>query len=613
MSLNPAAPLLNAVAQFQELATLKREVFQHLLAQMKYTTNLYSAEPDDPDARTKALLNSFGPSAAKAAVEYSLNVCQSRGLTVNNAGTDFVTNSRLALAAGGDIRREFTTNLEQFLIPRTGGFAFDTLVDPRHAVNLECGYPSYITPAMYRYMYDRDDMASRVNDIFPDESWAMDPDVYELEDETEDTDFELGWKALCDGKHQLLQHLYRLDKLAGIGHYGIMLIGLDDKRDLAEPVEGITDDGELDPQASKQPRKLLYLRSFDEYLVFISKYETDTNSPRHGLPLEYDVTFADLAQDSAGGAAFGSNVSRKVHWTRVVHVPDNALGSPVFGVPRQKQVFNRLLDLRKIKGATGEMIWKGGYPGIAFEVDPKFVSGADVIEFDREAFKETIQKYSEGLQKYIDLIGVKANALTSTITDSPDKYVKIQVDAIASAKGIPTRIFMGSEEAKLASSEDKLTWNQRLGRRNNKFVTPTIVRPVAQRLIACRVLPPLRKPDKLFVEWPDLNMPTFEDKANLSLKWTQALSQYVASGTIHLVPPMDYLTLILGLKPSAAKRIIAAVENKGGWSKLMSVDPSQGAGVNGVRQKAVGVAGAARKPRTKAAPTATKSADGMKS
>jgi hypothetical protein len=77
------------------------------------------------------------------------------------------------------------------------------------------------------------------------------------------------------------------------------------------------------------------------------------------------------------------------------------------------------------------------------------------------------------------------------------------------------------------------------------------------------------------VEWPDLNTATDEDKANLSLKWTQALSQYVATGIIHLIAPMDYLTMILGLQPVQAKKIVDEVKKLGGWQKLMAVDPSQ--------------------------------------
>ncbi len=377
--------------------------------------------------------------------------------------------------------------------------------------------------------------------------------------------------------------LYRIDKLAGIGHYGALLLGIDDGMDLEAPIEEKDLLDGMRRSVSKKERQLLYMRPFDEYLSFIHMYETDVMSPRYGLPKFYNLVFLDMTIDAAG-ASIGTRLNRRVHWSRVVHVADNLQSSLVFGVPRQQPVFNRLLDLRKIKGGSAEMFWKGAFPGISFEIDPRFV--ADEPDFDKEKFRKEIEDYANGLSRYLTTLGVSAKSLAPQVAD-PEKHVRVQIDAIASHSGCPTAIFMGAEEAKFASAQNKLTWNGRLKRRLKTFLEPNAIRNLIDRFIAVGIMPPPSS-GRYKVGWNDLNTSTDEDKANLALKWTQALSQYVATGIIHLMGIVDYFTIIIGLDPADAIRINNVVEKSGGLSKLLGVDPAQGAGQNGVRQNIAG-------------------------
>jgi hypothetical protein len=579
-------------------------------------------EQEDPYADSAQLLNACGPAAAQAAFEHALGVCQKNGLYTDIAGrlnSNLTYNLAVMQDAGKLMVRNdsgsefsgfqaFSSVLRQFLLPRYAYLDFDRVVDPRHRVDEECGYPKFITPIMYRYMYDRDDIARRVVDIYPDECWATEPEVYESDDEKEDTPFELAWQALCES-HNVLQNLYRMDKLCGVGHYGALLLGLDDGQDLEKPINEPDLLAGARDSAATQQRQLLYMRPFDEYLSFIHQYETDVMHPRYGLPKFYNLVFLDMTIDAAG-ASIGTRLNRRVHWSRVVHVADNLHTSLVFGTPRQQPVFNRLLDLRKIKGGSSEMFWKGGFPGIAFEIDPRFV--ADDPEFDKEEMKREIGEYEQGLSRYLRLIGIKANSLAPAVA-SPKDHVRIQMEAIACHYGVPLRVFLGSEEGRLASTEDKQTWNRRLGRRYKGFLNPYLLRNFINRLIAVGILPRPQKGYK--IHWPDLSTPTDEDKANLALKWTQALSQYVASGVIHLIQPLDYFTMIVGLKPEDAIRVIDIAKKEAGFKKLLKVDPSQGAGVNGKRKSGLtpgskkGTKGTLPKSRD----TATKSSEGMTS
>ena len=574
--------LLNNSGITQNVVGLQRSILNKFAA-------LLSLQVDDPTRSQKEkdafLLNSVGPAAASAAIEFAVEKCKRSGKfsadQISRLNGSFIRNHKLITnddGFAGAAYPNYSSVLREFLLPRYAYLNFDNVVDPRHQIDTECGYPKFITPIMYRYMYDRDDIARRVVDVYPDESWAVDPEVYETEDEDDETEFEACWKKLCDD-YNIMQYLYRIDRLAGIGHYGPLLLGVDDGEDLEKPI----DEPELLAGArrsvGRKQRNLLYLRPFDEYLSFIHMYETDVMHPRYGLPKFYNLVFLDMTIDAAG-ASIGTRLNRRVHWSRVVHVADNLQGSLVFGIPRMQPVFNRLLDLRKIKGGSAEMFWKGAFPGLSFEIDPRFV--ADDPEFDAEDLKKEVEDYANGLQRYLRLIGVSAKSLAPQVAD-PSKHVDVQMQAIAANLGMPHRIFIGSEEARLASSQDKLTWNQRLKRRLKTFVEPSLIRNFVDRLIALGIqVPP--KSGRYFVGWGDLNTPTDEDKANLALKYTQALSQYVSTGLIHLIQPKDYLITIVGLTPKQAKMIIEAVESKGGFVKLMAVDPSQGAGRNGVRE-----------------------------
>ena len=276
------------------------------------------------------------------------------------------------------------------------------LLDARRDIDDECGYPKIITANQYRLLYDREGIAERVVNVYPFESWALNPEINET-DEATTTAFEQAWQDLCD-RLRCFSYLQRVDELSGIGHYGLLLLGLDDGAPLDEPVEGMDDKGDKAGQAS---HRLLYLRAFDESLVDVAAYETDPLNPRFGEPTFYNVTFYDPNTQESGAVATQDQTTKRVHWSRVVHVADNRKSSEVFGVPRMRPVYNRLYDLRKLLGGSAEMFWKGAFPGYSFEVNPDMGD----VEIDSTALRDEFDSYSNGLQRYLALSGVQAKSL----------------------------------------------------------------------------------------------------------------------------------------------------------------------------------------------------------
>ncbi len=412
-------------------------------------------------------------------------------------------------------------------------------------LNSSCGYPDAVKAADYRNMYAREGVASRVVDVWPEESWSVAPIIYETEDPEQETEFEKAWKEL-EGKFNLLSLLARADTLSGIGQYGVILIGIDDGSNLYEPIESMDEKGE-GLKGGGVTHQLLYGRTFEESVIEIANIEKDTTNPRFGQPTMYNITFND-GTTSASPSYFSS----QVHWHRIVHLADNREMSDIYGVPRMQKSYNRLLDLRKVLGGSGEMFWKGGFPGLSFEVK----DNTDA-EIDTTSLREEMQNYMTGLQRYIALEGMTAKSLATQVAN-PRYHIESQLNAIAIAEAVPKRILFGSEQGQLASSQDSRTWYRRLKKRQEGYLTPLVVRPFINRLINIGVLP---SSEEYLVKWPDIATSTDEEKATVAKVWAEALSKYVAGDVNQVIPIEEFFSIFGNLPADQIKEIMEALDD----------------------------------------------------
>ena len=181
-----------------------------------------------------------------------------------------------------------------------------TLVDPKRDIDYECGYPKEIRLEHYRQIWQRDGIGTRLINIWPNECWrAGMPEVIEGE-EADDSDFEKEWKRLVKSQ-RLLNHLLVADQISGVGQYGIILLGLDDGKELSQPVEGVTgipiEWGRAKPP--KQERRLIFLRPFSQSNVSIKAIERNrTPGQRDHARLDLDATDSQALD---GGQQQGDN------------------------------------------------------------------------------------------------------------------------------------------------------------------------------------------------------------------------------------------------------------------------------------------------------------------
>lgn len=432
--------------------------------------------------------------------------------------------------------------------------------DPRRNLDDECGYDKQPNAHTFYDLFDRGAIPRRVVEVYPKETWQISPLVYEKEDSDQTTEFEAAWdnlgKSIQPEKSwhnreegsAVWEYLLRADIMSGVGRYGVILLGLDDigeGEDLSKPVDL--------KAAAKAKRKLLFLRVFPEHLADITQWEESLASPRFGRPNMYSITFND---PKAGQSAVGlTTMTANVHWTRVVHIAEGLQSGEVFGVERMRPVLNNLRDLNKIFGAAAEGFWKACFTILTAETHPEL--GGDV-EIDDQKMKDMFEEMMNGLQRTGVLTGMSLKSTAPTVSD-PTSQITVNIEAICIALGCPVRVFKGSERGELASSQDDDAWNDRLKHRQNTHVTPRIIVPFIDRLIAVGVLP---EPGEGYtVEWPDLTSNSDKDKASVALTWTQAISAYTASGAPQLITWLDFLTYIMKVSDDEAAAIVKNAED----------------------------------------------------
>lgn len=473
-----------------------------------------------------------------------------------------ITN-RMGTVFNGSVDNPFIYDYMRSLVQNAYLVRSDMLSSALHSrkdINKECDYPetTAITIQNYKDMYDRNPIGYRAVTVMAEECWQTFPELYEDEDETEETEFEAAFKKLGNNlfgeeswfedkkSNPIWAYLYRADRLCGIGHYSLIIVGTDDGKELDKPAEGFRDNepGELVGPVfinnDKAPnRKLAYLTVVDESQVSTVEYDNVQYSQRYRKPKYYTI---DFGGDTAPHAASMGRESRtlRVHWSRVIHVCLNSDSSDIIGVPDQRPIWNNLLDLMKIYGGGAEGFWRGCITRVFFETNPQL--GGDVT-VDNEALKTMMWNMENGLQKWGSLMGMQAKTIAPQSVD-PTNHINVQIEAICIQKKIPKRVFMGSERGELSSAEDQGDWNDTIrGRQNNKLI-PRLVAPFINRLIQLKILP--KPADTYKVAWPDPDMLGPLEKATLALTIVDIMAKYIAGQVESLVDPMDLMSKILG-------------------------------------------------------------------
>jgi hypothetical protein len=372
------------------------------------------------------------------------------------------------------------------------------------------GYKKELCYNDYAARYERCGVARRVVEAVASSAWRNSPIV---RSDAENDPFNEAWDELVE-RLRLFHYLERADKLAGVGRYAIMLVGVSGGANLKTPISKVNG-----------PENVIYLSVYGEGNADIKEFDLDPASQRFGFPTLYGVK---LNGDIRGGIGNTGITTTDVHYSRVVHLADGLAEDEIFGTPRLKAVWNYLDDMDKVVGGASEAIWRIVDRGIQFNID----KDAEMDPEDDARALEDFEDYVHGNKRYLVTQGVEAKVLGSEMADPRGPFTVLS-SLISGTTGIPQRVLFGSERGQLASSQDERNYNSRVKERQVSYAEPTVLRPLIKTFIDINALP--KPKGKLVIEWPDLSTQTDRERADVAARYAQAIRNVSGKDT----PAMD--------------------------------------------------------------------------
>ena len=382
------------------------------------------------------------------------------------------------------------------------------------------GYPKTLTfTDNYLPQYIRNEVAKAIIDRPVRAAWRGGLSVRKKDSAGKESAIETKWEEL-EKQFSIRSKLIRVDKLTGIGHYGVLFLGLND----------VQSNDDLQNEVKSRSNKLVFIKPLSEGSAKVVKWVDDSSNERFGKPLMYEITISTTD---------GASLTLHVHYTRIVHITEDILEDETNGTPRLEAVFNRLLDLEKIVGGDAEMFWRGARPGFQGKVDKDFQLTPD----SEEGLQDQFDEYENNLRRFLLMEGVDIKEFKQQLTD-PSPHVNVQISLICAKTEIPKRILMGSERGELSSAQDKEEWNLWVQSRREDFMEPMIVKPIVDRFIELGILP---KTEEYIIHWDELFAMSPKEKAEIAQMIANAVRYYTATPTAEYILPKEiFLRKLLG-------------------------------------------------------------------
>lgn len=349
------------------------------------------------------------------------------------------------------------------------------------------GYTPNFTYEEGLMRYRRLGVVSRVVNSYPDAVWTRPPQLVEGE----------GPKAAPGKVHQavfdlnkavkLYHYVNRADRLAGVGPYACILLGFDDVKsnaDLIRPVE-------------KNKVGIAFLQAYGYGQCKVVEWEDNATSPYFGMPRIYGLGMMGNVPVGVGTDSLSSSspvVWVNVHRDRVIHVVDNPMDTDVYGYPILERVYNCMDDAEKVVGGSAEMFWLNGRGGLHVDVDKE----TQFTEAHAKDLRQQIDDFTNDLTRALRTRGVSIHQLGAQVVN-PEPVFNVIMSMVSIATGIPQRIFIGSEQGKLASEQDRANWAIRINERRVLQAEPVVLRPLIERLQRFGVIPE----DDYAFQWPE--------------------------------------------------------------------------------------------------------------
>lgn len=377
----------------------------------------------------------------------------------------------------------------------------------------------------YLNFYERDGIATRLVDAIADETWRNHPVLTEKKSETPDEDnpskLHTQFEDMAD-RLDLWAKFNEVDRACGISRFGLLYLGLS----MAS--------GETPEKPVSGKKEILYVTVHDEGDASVDEMSlvTDPNNPRFGMPEYYQINVG----------AMGSQV--RVHYSRVVHVKEGRERSEYgrfYGVPRLKKVINRLYDLEKVVGGGSEAFWMLIHRGLALSskdgmtIPPKGTT-------ERQDLIDETEEYANKIKRIMLLSGMDVTDLGGKPVDSREQFDVI-IAYLAGAERTPQRLLVGSEEGKLASTQDDANFGDFISWRRENHAEPYILRPFLRRAAE---LGQFEKRDRYFAFWSSPFQLNDMEQADVAVKIATAVNQATGGAPEIGIPPEEFVKHLPG-------------------------------------------------------------------
>lgn len=393
------------------------------------------------------------------------------------------------------------------------------------------GYKKTLTFDDYLGKFKRQDVAKRIISAPASATWRNPPVLKAPKNFLKD------WDEMVQ-RLKLWGQIERVDRLAGLGQYSVLFLGIDDNKDPKLPVN------------KDYSNELLFVQPYAQPNARIKTLEDDIHNPRYGLPKTYEIKANSGIEEEIAGTGAASLTKFKsrtmeVHWSRIVHIAEDTLESNYLGTPRLEAVYNILDDLFKVTGGTAETYWMGSNRGMQVDIDKDAQLSAD----DADDLADEIDEYQHQLRRVIRTRGVKVNPLGG-MTPDPKNTFDVLISLISGTTGIPKRVLTGSEAGQLASDQDRANWADRIKERRTTFAEPNVLLPLLVRLIDAGIMPSTDL-TKIDYEWPpNFQLTPLEEAQGMAQKGRALvnLSKMFDEG-VQPIASIEECRAIIGLPP----------------------------------------------------------------
>ena len=404
--------------------------------------------------------------------------------------------------------------------------------------DLECalGYQPTLRYADFKQRYERGDIAHTIVRAYPDATWSQPPSLYEDDQEETQTPFEAAWQSLVE-RVQVFRACKRVDLLANLGQYAILLVGLRGQANLQTPASPV-----------RSPDDVLYLQPYSEEFATIEALEQNAALPTYGQPSLYRLTTGTTRTDQRRAQPR----SVLVHASRIIHVAEDALDDDIYGIPRLAPVYNQLDNLVKVVG--------GGAFGFYLDSRRRIVTslreGYQLQPQDREHYRDEVEEYATGMKDFLNVMGMDVSQLPGVVA-SPKEHADVILSLIASTLRMSKSQLIGAEQGTLASAEEEgQSWKEQVSQRQQQFAEPIILRPFVDRLLLLGALPQPGQPYQ--VDWGNLFALSEVQQADVADKRASAYNKYEAArvgalnaGISPAIPPQEFRAEVANLPPES--------------------------------------------------------------